>query len=178
MKDENDNSPVFEQHIYQGHIPENSKVGTKVMLARKVVALDPDISDQNGVKLELYGKDSDKFELDPLNGEVFLATNPLDREEKEVYYLRLRATDSSGNVGEGQLVIHVTDRNDHQPKFLKLQVLDSRLVSVAKDKVWVGTGVGAPVLDMAETVPPGTRIARVLAGTFQFAHVHYLVYAN
>merc|ERR1719412_1349856 len=26
-----------------------------------------------------------------------------------------------GNVpGEGQLVIHVTDRNDHQPKFIKL----------------------------------------------------------
>ena len=44
------------------------------------------------------------------------------------------------------------------------QVLDSRLVSVAADKVWVGSGVGAPVLDMAETVPPGTRIARVLAG--------------
>ena len=42
-------------------------------------------------------------------------------------------------------------------------MLDSRLVSVAKDKVWVGEGVGAPVLDMAETVPPGTRIARVLA---------------
>ena len=37
------------------------------------------------------------------------------------------------------------------------QVLDSRLVSVAADKVWVGSGVGAPVLDMAETVPPGTR---------------------
>ena len=39
------------------------------------------------------------------------------------------------------------------------QVLDSRLVSVAADKVWVGSGVGAPVLDMAETVPPGTRWA-------------------
>ena len=166
MKDENDNSPTFEQHIYQGHIPENSKVGTKVMLAKKIVALDPDITDRNGVKLELYGKDSDKFELDLNSGEVFLATEKLDREEKEVYYLRLKATDSVGQVGEGQLVIHVTDRNDHQPKFLKLQVLDSRLVSVAKDKVWVGSGVGAPVLDMQETVPPGTRIARVLAGTY------------
>ena len=110
------------------------------------------------------GKDSDKFTLDPGNGDIYLATDKLDREEKEVYYLRLKATDSAGNIGEGQLVIHVTDRNDHQPKFIKLQVLDSRLVSVAKDKVWVGSGVGAPVLDMSETVPPGTRIARVLAG--------------
>ena len=136
-----------------------------MLLARKITASDPDISDRNGVKLELHGKDSDKFKLDPTNGDVYLATDGLDREEKEVYYLRLKATDSAGNIGEGQLVIHVTDRNDHQPKFIKLQVLDSRLVSVAADKVWVGSGVGAPVLDMSETVPPGTRIARVLAGT-------------
>lgn len=136
-----------------------------MILARKITAVDPDISDKSGVKLELHGKDSDKFKLNPGNGDVYLATDTLDREEKEVYYLRLKATDSAGNIGEGQLVIHVTDRNDHQPKFIKLQVLDSRLVSVAKDKVWVGSGVGAPVLDMSETVPPGTRIARVLAGS-------------
>ena len=135
-----------------------------MILARKITAIDSDISDKTGVKLELHGKDSDKFQLDPGNGDIYLATDKLDREEKEVYYLRLKATDSEGNIGEGQLVIHVTDRNDHQPKFIKLQVLDSRLVSVAKDKVWVGSGVGAPVLDMSETVPPGTRIARVLAG--------------
>ena len=52
------------------------------------------------------------------------------------------------------------------------QVLDSRLVSVAADKVWVGSGVGAPVLDMAETVPPGTRIARVLAGNYTSSNEH------
>ena len=175
--DENDNSPVFEQHIYQGHIPENSVIGTKVMLARKIVALDPDVADQKGVRLELYGKDSDKFRLDTTSGEVFLNSEPLDREEKEVYYLRLRATDAVGNVGEGQLVIHVTDTNDHQPKFLKLQVLDSRLVSVAQDKVWVGSGVGAPVLDMQETVPPGTRIARVLAEDLDNSRTAQLEYS-
>ena len=64
-------------------------------------------------------------------------------------------------------------RNDHQPKFIKLQVLDSRLVQVAKDKVWVGSGVGAPVLDMSETVPPGTRIARVLAGKLVSSNAAY-----
>ena len=42
--------------MYQGHIPENSNVGTKVILARKITAVDPDISDKSGVKLELHGK--------------------------------------------------------------------------------------------------------------------------
>lgn len=93
VEDDNYNSPVLEQHIYQQHIPENSKVGTKVMMAYKVVAMDPNLSDQDGVQLE---------------------PEPFDREEKEVHYLRLHATDTVGNVGEEQMVIHVTERNDHQ----------------------------------------------------------------
>ena len=101
VTDENDNSPVFEQHIYQvmslpvmswpflhytaqGHIPENSKAGTVVLLAKKILAVDPDTVDREGVTLQLYGKDSDKFSLDPSTGEVILATEPLNREEKEV----------------------------------------------------------------------------------------------
>ena len=172
--DENDNTPSFVQHIYQGHISENSDAGTKVTLAKDIEAFDPDLEDENNISIELYGKDSDKFRLD--NGIVYLAKEPLDREEKEVYYLRLKAKDTAGHIGEGQLVIHVTDRNDHQPRFLKLQVLDSRLVSVAEDKVWVGDGVGAPVLDMSETVPPGTRIARVLAEDLDNGRSSVLVY--
>ena len=163
VEDINDNKPAFEDHVYQGHIPENSATGTEVSLSKRILATDPDLADVDKVNIEIYGKDSEKFEFDAATGGVYLAKGSLDREEKEVYYLRLRATDSAGQTGRGQLVIHVSDRNDHQPRFLKLQVLDSRLVSVAKDKVWVGDGVGAPVLDMAETVPPGTRIARVLA---------------
>ena len=159
----NDNSPVFEQHVYQGHVPRNSRAGTQVQLTKPINASDPDIIDANQIKIEIYGKGSEKFKFDSATGGVSLVDGTLERQDKEVYYLRLRATDAAGHLGEAQLVIHVTDTNDHHPKFLKLQVLDSRLVSVAKDKVWVGDGVGAPVLDMAETVPPGTRIARVLA---------------
>ena len=54
-----------------------------MILARKITAVDPDISDKSGVKLELHGKDSDKFKLNPGNGDVYLATDTLDREEKK-----------------------------------------------------------------------------------------------
>ena len=101
---------------------ENSKAGAEVALARRLAALDPDLADRAGVRLELYGKDSEKFRLEPDTGKVSLLDGIPDREDNEVYYLRLRAVDAGGNVGEAQLVIHVTDRNDHQPRVLKLQV--------------------------------------------------------
>ncbi len=110
---------------------ENSKAGTEVLLARKLAALDPDLADRAGVRLELYGKDSERFRLEPDTGKVTLLDTIQDREDKEVYYLRLRAVDAGGNVGEAQLVIHVTDRNDHQPRFLKLQVRSTRCVCVS-----------------------------------------------
>ena len=40
-----------------------------------------------------------------------------------------------------------------------------------------GDGVGAPVLDMAETVPPGTRIARVLAEDLDNSRTAQLLYS-
>ena len=45
MEDENDNSPSFDRHIYQGSIRENSPPGTEVILGSVLKVQDPDIND-------------------------------------------------------------------------------------------------------------------------------------
>ena len=45
VEDENDNSPSFDRHIYQGSIRENSPPGTEVILGSVLKVQDPDIDD-------------------------------------------------------------------------------------------------------------------------------------
>ena len=45
VEDENDNSPSFDRHIYQGSIQENSPPGTEVILGSVLKVQDPDIND-------------------------------------------------------------------------------------------------------------------------------------
>ena len=45
VQDENDNSPSFDRHIYQGSILENSPPGTEVVLGSVLKVQDPDVND-------------------------------------------------------------------------------------------------------------------------------------
>ena len=45
VTDENDNSPAFEKHIYQGTISEDAEPGTQVELDFPLKVLDPDLED-------------------------------------------------------------------------------------------------------------------------------------
>ena len=55
--------------------------------------------------LQLLGKGSDQFRLDPGHGRVYLAENSknLDHEVEDKLYLRLRATDAVGHITESQV---------------------------------------------------------------------------
>ena len=45
VMDENDNSPSFDRHIYQGSIQENSLPGTEIALGSPLKVTDPDVND-------------------------------------------------------------------------------------------------------------------------------------
>ena len=54
VEDENDNSPSFDRHIYQGSIQENSPPGTEVILGSVLKVQDPDINDIVRLRVIFY----------------------------------------------------------------------------------------------------------------------------
>ena len=115
VEDENDNSPSFDRHIYQGSMKENVASGTQVLLGSGLQVSDPDLNDV--VKLQLLGKGSNQFRLDPASGKVyFVGKSGLDRSQfDDKLYLRIRATDAVGHITESQLVVHIVDQDDAPP---------------------------------------------------------------
>ncbi|TRY91649.1 hypothetical protein DNTS_028322 [Danionella cerebrum] len=126
--DINDNAPIFAcaPDSCHGDIAENSPPGTSVMemtatdlddtavgqnamLAYRIVGNAPLIGGNSGV---------DMFNINPATGTVSVAVPSLDREQTDAYILVVEARDGGGMTGTATATIHVTDVNDHVPRFL------------------------------------------------------------
>jgi hypothetical protein len=93
VEDENDNAPVFERSSYEGHVEENSRAGTEVILNHLIRATDADMGNHAQFTFTLHGDGSELFTVDQGSGRVFVKGLLLDREEKAVYLLRVVARD-------------------------------------------------------------------------------------
>ena len=81
-----------------------------------VKVLDPDEGPNAEFTVELRGEGAERFRVDPKNGKLYVGNIPLDREEKQVYNLKLAATDKSGNMSStASLTVRVDDINDNSP---------------------------------------------------------------
>ncbi|XP_061582442.1 protocadherin Fat 3-like [Cololabis saira] len=133
--DANDNAPVFSQPIYKSSFPENSPLGTLVLI---VSATDADTG-PNGDITYNFDHVSDNyaslFSLDYKSGEIRLI-GPTDYETSSSIELRVRAKDGPGLVSYCSVIIDITDINDNPP-FIGLKSLST------------------PV---PENVPPGTEV--------------------
>ncbi|XP_078526137.1 cadherin-1-like isoform X2 [Lissotriton helveticus] len=124
VTDQNDNSPVFTEAIFEGEVPEGSQPGTSVM---QVNATDADDSEDtyNGVVTYKIVNQEPKlpndmmFTINKDNGVISVISTGLDHEKVPKYTLTLTATDSQeiGMVTTGTAVILVTDTNDNAPVF-------------------------------------------------------------
>ncbi|KAG8437531.1 hypothetical protein GDO86_008296 [Hymenochirus boettgeri] len=124
VMDQNDNTPVFTEKVFEGTVPEGSKPGTSVMF---VSATDADDSEEtyNGMVYYSIINQEPKipydqmFTINSASGQINVVLAGLDREQTPQYTLTIKAADDQGQGRSttGTAVITVTDTNDNNPLF-------------------------------------------------------------
>uniref|UniRef100_A0A158PBZ1 LAM_G_DOMAIN domain-containing protein n=1 Tax=Angiostrongylus cantonensis TaxID=6313 RepID=A0A158PBZ1_ANGCA len=139
VEDENDNTPVFEQVIYEKEIVENSE--QRVLLC--VFAEDLDTGNNSNVSYSIIsGNDMESFAIDFTSG-CIRSLRVLDREVISHYRLVISATDQGipPLKAEALVKINVLDENDNAPRFSHL----------FHTRIYEDLEVGAPVLLISAT---------------------------
>ncbi|XP_078397296.1 protocadherin-23 [Cetorhinus maximus] len=115
--DINDETPKFQESVYEVGVPENLKIGAFVI---KVEASDRD-SDLNSALIYeiLPGAGYDAFKINPKTG-IITTTQVLDREMQEYFGIKVLVRDSGTPSLSDTTTIMMTvlDENDHQPEFM------------------------------------------------------------
>lgn len=123
MTDTNDNQPKFEKDDYSASISEDLLPGSYVT---SVTAMDYDsgVFGKQGIVYQMFGSGVELFNVNRKTGEITVAqcetpgVKPcLDFEDKQKYYLTLKATDDNGNGLSSvvSLMINLLDANDNTP---------------------------------------------------------------
>lgn len=113
--DVNDEKPTFTNEMYNVFVPEDAEIGS---LVTKVLAIDRDKGKNRKIRYSFVDSYRNHFKIEAESGIVTLL-KPLDREEKALYNLTLKATD----MGEPSLsstttlIVSVQDINDSPPVF-------------------------------------------------------------
>ena len=117
--DQNDNKPVFTEHIYSTWVAEDAKIGTELIT---LSAKDID-KEENGRVIYAMKSDQAEFIIDPQTGIVTLAAH-IDREERDTFEMIVVATDKGepSLSSEATLRITVLDINDESPTFDRSRV--------------------------------------------------------
>ncbi|KAK6169010.1 hypothetical protein SNE40_020141 [Patella caerulea] len=116
--DYNDNPPIFNMTKKKFSVPENATNVTSIV---NVTASDDDIGANANITFKLL-EENDVFRIDPDTGEIFV-NQPLDREKKDNYIVRIEARDNpikeseKSNKATQSITIQVTDINDNAPIF-------------------------------------------------------------
>lgn len=193
VDDENDNAPIFTHNSYEGKIMENSARNTEVNMTQFIAAKDNDIGSNSEFNYVLAGNGHELFEVDRTSGRVFFKGSNIDREERDVYKLKIFAKDGGNLTSEARLTITVLDENDNAPIFKKIIIKgeedinlleyedkNSRIKVVEERKTTTGDGTRivnarsqskyvdalaafGPLLSIPETIAVGTPILKLIA---------------
>uniref|UniRef100_A0A8C1RNE9 Cadherin 15, type 1, M-cadherin (myotubule) n=1 Tax=Cyprinus carpio TaxID=7962 RepID=A0A8C1RNE9_CYPCA len=124
--DQNDHRPEFTQKEFIGTIPEFSVPGTSVM---QVTAIDSDDPMTENAALSYFIVEQESIPPHSINKTMFGINNKtgviytrdvgLDRDVVQSFKLTLQVADMSGMglTSTGHAIIHISDINNHAPKF-------------------------------------------------------------
>lgn len=119
IRDINDNPPRFPDDAYEGSVKENQLPGARVMVLSAVDKDDPNENGNAVMTYELIDDSDGLFGIDRDSG-VISTRVKLDREEDDRYRLVVNATDRGRPAlwGQVEVMVKVTDDNDHPPRFV------------------------------------------------------------
>ncbi|XP_016921882.1 cadherin-23 isoform X3 [Apis cerana] len=128
VQDTNDNNPVFAQKDYKISVLESEKP-SKIVLNVKATDMDSSNTEQEvrrgygEVRYSLIGENANMFEVEPITGNIQIATNTtLDREKQSVLRFYVVASDMPQGGAEQRstralVTVDVLDVNDNAPTF-------------------------------------------------------------
>ncbi|KAF0309990.1 Protein dachsous [Amphibalanus amphitrite] len=117
VQDINNHAPEFEKSVYKARVSEDTALG-KVILQVSAEDVDETRNNRNIDYSLVSGNEDGMFQIASTTGELLLV-RPLDREQRARYVLDAAASDrgTPARNTTAQIVIDVTDVNDHQPQF-------------------------------------------------------------
>ncbi|XP_064539649.1 protein dachsous [Drosophila montana] len=117
LEDENDNSPQFSQRQFVATAWEGNSKGTFVA---QVQAFDADEGANARLRYHIVdGNHDNAFVIEPAFSGIVRTNIVLDREIRDVYSLKIIATDEGvpQMTGTSTIRVHIVDVNDNQPTF-------------------------------------------------------------
>ncbi|XP_046803384.1 protein dachsous, partial [Lucilia cuprina] len=117
LEDVNDNSPQFTQSQYAATVWEGNNKGTFVV---QVSAFDQDSAANSRILYHIVdGNHDNAFVIEPAFSGIVKTNIVLDREIRDMYKLKVIATDEGvpQMTGTATIRVHIVDVNDNQPTF-------------------------------------------------------------
>lgn len=117
LEDVNDNSPQFTQSQYAATVWEGNNKGTFVV---QVSAFDLDSAANSRILYHIVdGNHDNAFVIEPAFSGIVKTNIVLDREIRDMYKLKVIATDEGvpQMTGTATIRVHIVDVNDNQPTF-------------------------------------------------------------
>ena len=115
--DVNDNSPIFENDLYEVNLPENITSGQTVVLLK---ATDLDDEENGKVSYRLINDFGGKFRVDSKSGRLSVAS-ALDYEDRARYDIEVQAFDNSKTsqrMTSTKVSLNLIDMNDNTPSIV------------------------------------------------------------